>query len=215
MDSDWIEVVAALQEAPSYRMRDEPTSAQRNDAIRVTLLWNLALHWVIKLKWQSNYKIPYPRNLAQIMKPLGTLVYRQLELCIQCHSFLKPNPYPTAAIWFWAIVRESQRNSIFRPINTGKTESLKIRREIIRSIGRGINPISKQFALHEWRLIETALFSNLGDKFDKDYLQPFIRSYRYWLNATKSPSWKAVIRKNDKLFFQSGQGKGKILLDFQ
>ncbi len=198
-----------------YSINNQLTNVQRDDAIRVLLLWNLAIHWVIKLKWQSNYKIPYSRNLAQTIKPLGMLISTQLELCIQCHSFLNPNPYSTAAKWFVAIARESQYNSIFRPINTGKTESLKKRREFIKYIANGINPISEQFAPLEWRLIETALFSNLGDKFDKDYLQPFIKSYRKWLNTTKNPSWGAAIRQNDKLFLQNGQGKGKILLDFQ
>jgi hypothetical protein len=215
LDADWLEVFTALQEPPQFILHDAPTEGLENDAIRCLTLWNLSLHWAIKLKWQASYKIPYPRKLAKLMEPFGTVMFRYLEMCIQCHSFLRPNPYQTAAAWFWAICREAQKNTIFRSDRTSKTEALGNRRNFINSIADGINPISEQTAIHEWRLMECALSFRRGDNFDKEYLQPYIRAYRAWINASKQPDWLATIHKDGKLFAQYGRGKGKILIDFK
>lgn len=215
LDADWLEVFTALQEPPQITLVDAPTQGLENDAIATFTLYNVALHWAIKEKWQKRHKIPYKKNLVTSMKPFGILLSKYIELCIQCHSFLKSNPYPTGAAWFWAVCRESQRNTIFRSANTSKTESLTYRRKIINNIAEGINPISKELAIHEWRLIECALAFRRGDNFDKDYLRPYIREYRTWINSTKSSDWGAKLIEDDKLFIRHGQGKGKILLDFK
>lgn len=216
LDANWLTVFTALLEPPLIIYRDAPVPGLENDSIALLTLYNISLHWVIKEKWKKNYKIPYPTKLVKVMKPFGKLMARYLELCIQCHSSLdEPSSYSTAAAWFWCICRESQRNTIFESANTGKSESLTARREIVNSINDGINPISKELALHEWRLVNCALSFTRGDNFDRDYLRPFIRQYRAWINATKSPDYGAKLVENDKLFIRSGQGQGKILLDFK
>lgn len=215
LDADWLEVFTALQEPPQITLMDAPTLGLENHSIGVLTLYNISLHWAIKKKWKKNHKIPYPRKLVKVMEPFGRLLARYIELCIQCHSFLKPRIYLTSAEWFWHICRESQRNTIFKSDNIGKSESLANRREIINSIADGINPISQNLAIHEWRLIECALSFPRGDIFNRDYVHPYIKDYRAWINAAKGPEWGTKLIENDKLFVRHGQGKGKILLDFK
>ena len=214
-DSTWNEVLNKLLEPPAFYTGTEPNKAQKDDAIRVVFLYNLALHWVVKLKWDKRYKIPYPRKVAEIMKPFGNLLYRYAELCIQCHGFLTPNPYPTSASWFGNLIRESQVNTIFKPHSPSKTKTLKDRRQTINIIVDAGNPISKQDAPHEWQLIETSLKFDRGTNFDKDFLKPFIQAYRGWLTTTDSGEWSAVFDLEDELYTRLGKGKGKTKLDFQ
>lgn len=214
-DSTWNEVLNKLLEPPVFCMGTQPDKAQIDDGIRVIFLYNLALHWVVKFKWDKRYKIPYPRKAAEIMKPFGNLLYRYAELCIQCHGFLSPNPYPTSASWFGNLIRESQVNTIFKSRSPSKTQTLKDRRQVVNAIVDGINPISKQDAPHEWQLIKTSLEFDRGTNFDKEYSKPFIQAYRNWLTATDSGEWSAVFELENELYMQSGKGRGKIKLDFQ
>ena len=216
LDANWGEVFTALLEPPTIKLRDAPTAGLENDSIGVLTLYNISLHWVIKNEWQKKYRIPYPSKVVKVMEPFGRVLTQYLRLCTCCHSWLgSPNPYSTAATWFWYIVRESQRNTIFNSANIGKSESLRVRREIIDSIINKSNPISKDLAIHEWRLIERVRSFPPGSEMYENYLCPFIREYRAWINDTKGPDWGAKLVENDKLFIRNGQGKGKILLDFK
>ena len=226
LEPAWIDVFEVLQEPPTIGVgvakedlkNWKPTPAQINDAIRLAITWNITLHWVVKLKWDSKHKIPYPAKVKRVIEPFGKLIYRYLELCIQCHSCLPlgQTRYENAAMWFWKIVRESQRNTIFRESNIGKTETLNQRRATVNAFVDLTNPIPKQDAPYEWDLIETAIkVVNLSDRFETEYWTPFIRDYRSWNTAVDGTDWGATYQEVDKLYVQAEQGKGRLLLDFQ
>lgn len=226
-DSPFSEVFSVLQEPPRRRIYTdegqtqalELTPAQSTDEYRVFIQWLISLHWVIKFKWNSKYRVPYPPKIQNVFKPFGWLAYQYLELCIQCHSHLdllgEKIECENAAAWFCAIVRESQRNTVFRKENQSKTDSLKERRKMVYDISCGYNVIDKKNAPYEFALVEVALKLESSDIFEAEYWKPFIGAYQAWNTAVDGADWGATHQKIDKLYVQNGKGKGRILLDSQ
>lgn len=66
--------------------------------------WEIALHWVIKKKWNKKHKIPTKRSLAKRLEPKGEFLRQILLLCEGCHAKQEAVPtnipYPNAAHWF-------------------------------------------------------------------------------------------------------------------
>lgn len=228
-DSPFSQVFSALQELPqAYIYTDEGqievqklTPAQSTDEYRVFIQWLISLHWIIKFKWNSKYRVPYPPKIRNVFKPFGCLAYQYLELCIQCHPHLdlleEDITCENAAAWFWSIVRESQRNTVFREENLLKTEALDQRRKMVYDIESGYNVINKNLAPYEFALMEVSKNLTLSDNdiFHVKYFKPFIKAYKAWNSHVKTVDWGATYQEIDKLYVQKGKGKGRILLDFQ
>jgi hypothetical protein len=96
-------------------------------------LWIVALHWVFRKKWCKRHKIPANRAATKAVEPLGELLFRILELCIQCHAVLPAgsNPYGNAAVWFDLIVWETKRGDfaeILSPHESGQGKNKHARK---------------------------------------------------------------------------------------
>jgi hypothetical protein len=188
------------------------TEAQKINFKRVEIIWQVTLHWVFKLKWFSKHKIPYSRKLTNVCKPFGELVFRYLELCIQCHA-MKPIgsiPYGNASDWFVKLVRETQLNAFFSNDSPGKVQRLKERRKQLDLLKEGENPFSSESYPHLHRLIEACRSLLISDQFENDYWKPFLKAYSAWITMFESKDWTTSYEEDEKFYIRMGQGKGRL-----
>ena len=103
---------------------------------------------------------------------------------------------------FWSIVRESQRNTVFREENLLKTEALDQRRKMVYDIESGYNVINKNLAPYEFALMEVSKNLTLSDNdiFHVKYFKPFIKAYKAWNSHVKTVDWGATYQEIDKLY---------------
>ncbi len=203
----------AIKEAPRILA---PTA----DKWRGGLLWECSIYWVYKLKWGGKrYRIPIRnKKLIKAVKPHGTVMFRILNLCEQCHPFQKYG-YASGLNWFCHIVHIDlipQSFSHTRP----KTDRVSDGRDQTKKLRKKENPFSESDELHLWRATQQSIkMMRLGSResvFSDDYWLPFIKSYTEWLSALESPEWKSVMLEEpeEKYFkIRPGRGNGTIKID--
>jgi hypothetical protein len=105
----WIDFIPPLleqQKALPYVVRAAKYYAIGRNIYNI----QIALHWVIKLEWDSRYKIPEKRVVIEATKPIGVWLQSILHLCEKAHSASvlggQATRYLNAANWFSAIVQE-------------------------------------------------------------------------------------------------------------
>ena len=212
----WDEALDRLQREPFILISDQ-TEAQEINFTRVETIWQVTLHWVFKLKWCSKHKIPYSRELANVCKPYGVLIFRYLELCIQCHAIptIASARYKNASDWFVKLVRETQLNAFFSDDSPGKVQRLKERRKQLDLLKEGGNPFSSASSPHLHRLIEACRPLLMSDRFDEDYWKPFLKAYSAWITMYESKEWTTSYEEDGKFYIRAGRGKGRQRLRFQ
>ncbi len=206
----WDEALDRLQREPFILIYDQ-TEAQEVNFTRVTTSFQITLHLVFKLKWCSKHKIPYNRNLVNVYKPYGELVFRYLELCIQCHAMptIASAHYKNASDWFVKLVREAQLNAFFSDDSPGKVQRLKERRNQLDLLREASNPFSSKSSPHLHRLIEACRPLLKSDRFDEDYWNPFLKAYSAWITMFESKEWTTSYQEDGKFYIRTGQGKGR------
>lgn len=69
-----------------------------------------AIHWVIRLKWNSKHKVPGRRAFVTEVKPTGEWLKTLLNLCMEAQTLLglanRTVRFNDAAEWFTAIIQE-------------------------------------------------------------------------------------------------------------
>lgn len=180
-------------------------------------LYNIALHWVFKKKWQSKYRIPAKANVAKAVEPLGEFLFRILDLCSECH--LVAGSGYTAAEWFKGAVWEMKRGdfaAILSPQKKGegKKKHCQVIQEEVRLLKRWNNPYRSLTSPYTYRLIDVALkLADRGnnDVFVKKVWRPFLDAYSKWATAlSKNPDWVYLTIKNGQLYMQAGRGRAKL-----
>lgn len=190
------------------------------------------LHWATKIKWNSSHKIPGGQAHVRATKPVGVIVAREIELCIQCHAGVgyKRAGHQDASIWFGELWRESLKinlNDLFTVTTNGggkKAGVIGLRQDVLAALKGYRNPFDPSVRPQLHNLIECSIYlAERGENFRKQYWSPYIRSLSAWatqldsnLNGYYQVLMGRVVRKKGRVFFQVckplGQGKGLRVL---
>ena len=186
-------------------------------------LWKVSAEWLIKKKWISRQKISANRSVSKATEPLGELLYRILELCIQCHTFLPADtPYRNAAHWFQAVVSEMKKFDFEKITSTsegngsGKMQYVKSIRADIKSLKTDWkNPNNPQEDPATYELVKVGLaMAEPSDCFMTDYWKPLLRAYTGWATELdRNTDWE-YLHVNEKgiLVGQASKKRGKKIL---
>jgi hypothetical protein len=126
--------------------------------------WELVLHWVHKLKWNSRHKIPVKRGRAtksaQLLKPLAQVCVAWINLCMELHVLGFGRQYKNAGEWFKAICWEIKQD-IYSAVFHRKEGSIldgKTKRDLAAIIGNGaINPFDPEHQPAQWAAADAVL----------------------------------------------------------
>lgn len=182
--------------------------------------WAIALHWVVKKKWNPQIKFPVPRKLADLYEPWGELMFRQLELCIRCHEASQSARqfYCNPSDWYLQLILETKEDDVCDIIAnraTGKKAFIKDKYSSIKTLKEVKNPANPEAAPHFHRLMEAALELEKQDSFYKDYWQPYLRACSGWIQALDSQIYTESFVKGNKIFQRLGKGKvTRMILSF-
>lgn len=182
--------------------------------------WAIALHWVVKKKWNRQLKFPVLPKWADSYEPWGELMFRELELCIRCHEASKSARqfYRNPSDWYLQLILETKGDDVCDTIAnkiTGKKALVKDNYSIIRTLKELKNPANPETAPHFHRLMEAALELEKQDSFYKDYWKPYLKAYSGWIQVLDSKNFAESFVKGNKIFQRVGKGKAtEVILSF-
>jgi hypothetical protein len=146
--------------------------------------WDTILHWVTKLKWKTNHRIPGRRAHVQGAKPWGQVFHRLLDLCIHCHPLAsyKGLAYPDAVIWFGSIWLEYKVIDLvytvalaFQVQEGDKTIWVNVLRQVVRQLRNAENPYCPILFPHLHCLIDYSLqLAGQSNDFRKQCWTPYL-----------------------------------------
>lgn len=213
-------VIASIQKAHAIPSIFEP-SVQHQIGINGAL-WKVSSEWLIRKKWIPRQKISANRSITKAVEPLGELLYRLLEVCIQSHSFLPADtPYRNAAQWFQAVAFEMKKHD-FNEITlmperkgSGKMQYVRSIRTDIKALKDWNNPNDSQKDPATYALVEAGLaIAEKSDSFMIDYWKPLLRAYTSWATELDRNSDWEYLHVNEKgiLVGQASKKRGKKIL---
>jgi hypothetical protein len=182
--------------------------------------WAIALHWVVKKKWNPQLKFPVPRKLADLYEPWGELMFRQLELCIRCHEASQPTRqfYRNPSDWYLQLIIETKGDDVCDIIANkaiGKKPFIKDKYSIIKELKEYRNPANPETWPHFHRLMKAALALQKQDSFYKDYWRPYLKACSQWIQKVDSKTYTQSFVKGNKIFQRLGKGKvTRMILGF-
>lgn len=195
----------------------------------VDISYVIALHWFIKLEWNSRHKIPFSRNITSLYKTKGIVLCNLFRLIERCFSGMSlfyskqidcniSNP----AEWFSAVIFESMlsdldtmrspKNEIYK--GRGKESTYALERALIKQIANIDDPnIPSRYELTRLLYSECYKLANQYDLFRKNYWNPYIKSLRNDLNfRNNGKEWTIAYTCGDYMTKQNGKGKGIITI---
>jgi hypothetical protein len=231
VDQPFAQVIHAIQTSTIVGLRNL-------DEVEIFVLkhslngWDTALHWAVKLFWNTKHKILGGQAHVRAAKPLGVVLACEINLCIQCHALTgyKKAGYPDAAIWFGELWREHLKvelNNLFKlTVNGGGKKARVLHlRHILRTLKEEDNPFDRSIQPCLSHLIDCslALAKQAGSIFREKYWLPYIRALSAWaseLDRNSKGFYRELIlrvaRKKGKIFLQVcepvGKGKGLRVL---
>lgn len=112
----WDSIITEILSCP-LKFPRQPTEGEMSLILLRVRAWEIALHWVIKMEWNTKHKIPAPSSIVKLYKPKGDSLRHILLMCERCHTMpeLLPSgtvPYPHAAYWFGLVFWELIMNEI-------------------------------------------------------------------------------------------------------
>jgi len=181
--------------------------------------WQIITHWVFKKKWNPKHRIPGRREEREGWEPFAEIMFRLLELCIQCHALPgQASPYKNGWEWFQQIANEWKTGGMWDALNRdcGKQDHLLEVKEDLRTLKKEENPCDPKTEKHTHRLIETALHclqpQSQMPKFRSEYWRPLTKAWELWIKQLKDPESHAIRQEGGKVVLQMGQGKGKRIV---
>jgi len=204
-----------------------PNTGEKQFIEGVLQVWEVAAHWYIKLEWDSRYKIPFKQPIVRATKEHGLYLKALFRLCEVCHSRQqavlgdKALPYANAAEWFRDIYKELLKAAVIEiyhpsPIEPPKNQKkayLKELRDFLEEIREGnitLDPkVMPAFGMLLWL---GSLLAENPSPFNREYFQPFLRSWSAMITKMDSPEFKRHWVEDGKLYVQMGQGRGKKCL---
>ena len=186
----WGETINSIQTSTIVLATPDPGSL--SGILSAEGMFNIALHWVYKLKWNPDYKIPLSsRKMIALTKPYGQHLFSIMNLCTEFYLLAEfrfsGHPllaqYPSSARWFALICQEIKENQIMQAVspNASKTEIIKAMRRELALLKDEKNPYNQATEPHLWRLIETGLDLKIREP---DAAPGIIR--KYWTGMKNS-----------------------------
>ncbi len=229
VDPPFDEMISMLQKADIEvpGALDEVTQFLVTHCLNV---WETALHWVTKLKWNTKHEIPGGQEYVRALKPMGQALAHEMELCIRCHAGVgyKAAGYLDASHWFSELFMEHQRLDLDESLTVtddggGKTAIIAgFRQNILAVLEEDQNPFDPAIEPHMHKLIDCSLrLVARSDVFRKKYWAPYKRSLRAWITQVDQEGcyqllMLRVVGKKERAFLQIckplGRGKGRRIL---
>jgi hypothetical protein len=173
------------------------------DALYYGAYYHMAkiLHWVIKLKWDSQHKLPkLPRGQQKAYKPLGKLYVVVINLCQECHFWGYGKQYNNAAEWFAMVLTE---NALDCPnVDQSKDADIKqMQRQNKQLFSELENPFSPVEEPATYELIEAAIaICGKSDVLRKTIWKRLKEARLEWLNEYRTGVWRSprrIIENNE------------------
>lgn len=166
------------------------------------------ISWIIKLNFNSKYKLPMNREEQEWTKPLGVLYSEVWKACKELHSFTG-GEYRNAAHWFTLILIEARVEGSYLGTKGKNLEAIRSENGLLAEF---INPFEESY-LHTHKLFALLLKlseKNGNDVLRKEVLEPIKKARkRYATNYTK-PIYQVPIFEDEREYLQQpGRGSGK------
>lgn len=189
-----------------------------------TYTFQTALHWMIRLSWNSKHPIPGDRMMKTATQKTGEWLKHVRLLCQQCHDFQRlgnvQTPYRDSTDWFKRIVMELFVGS-FSIISDypypGEAESgtsRKTKRHGINSMNAVCSRVnafeypcakSNMFAFSQLLTAAISMAESL-DVFKQEYFRPFIKAWRAMISEIDQ-HWHSHFLDAEQLWRQDGRGR--------
>jgi len=215
-ETDW-NVTFCLLQNPTFTFPENLSPAQQAllELSEGELL--LIMHWVIKKKWISRHKIPFPRKAQALYEPKGDYWFWILELCLQLHPTEFGQKYRNAGEWFCWLIHEQRQVNGAGVVNDkirkgGQKEAIRQNYQSISGkLRRGENPFNQESTPHHWLLAEAGLsLAEVSDRFDQQYWKKFKAALS---KVSKLDGFDYVWIGEEKLCAQGGRGKHVVSID--
>ena len=173
-------------------------------------LWTL--HWLIKITWCSDHKIPFTnkkvkfsyKKIAQIYKAVKAVVE---DICTREAGYSSEYNHQPAK-WLVEIIRESRLEgytAYHAQTYRTKTNELNHLSKERAGLKKYHNSIEKDLFPHTWRFIESGLDSSQTpglDVFRSEKWNPFIQSWRFAIKEMRESYWiNLTYDKSENLIF--------------
>jgi hypothetical protein len=137
-------------------------------------IWLCSCHWLYKLKWNRQHKIPFGVKGSKPLEPLGWLLWSLLELCKEVHSYPcnQTKTYSHASEWFGQISHEIRELYLW---NGNKSEILQKLRQDLKKLKACENPYSLEKNPHLYRLVAMSLKLAANPQYP-EFEQVYLRS---------------------------------------
>ncbi len=233
----WNNVIAALF-TYEPKLLSKLSKGQKTFAQYIWWQREIALHWLIKLEWNSRHQIPTTPKIKRLSKPKGEVLRRFFLLCERCHTLRGANlSYSQAADWFGLFFFEQTLQQIIGGItdkrgpkaNRPKQRLIRKQKKFIRKLKDLENPFLLNnekgeaykglMALPRLRascdLIETAIGiveQPDANIFRKKYWIPLISALEKEVESWKSKDFGVLSIENYEAKLQVGQGRHKVIV---
>jgi hypothetical protein len=173
--------------------------------------WCLGLNWVIRLEWDSNFKVCSDKKLAEALKPRGLFLQSLFLLCERCASYGYGND--NASVWFQKCLLELvelEAESLFNPPKVYhkniKESLLDLDRKKLQYLKKFENPYGKPTLKS---LINCAVaLAEESDIFRKNHYKNFLTAYKNHIEELNSSRWGiGYIDGQLKHWVQGGRGR--------
>jgi hypothetical protein len=179
--------------------------------------WKIALHWVVRKKWNPCLKIPVPEDKAELYEPWGELMFRALELCIQCHKASHPASqyYRNPSDWYLQLIIEARAHDLCAVIanqSPGKKRFITDRYWIIKELKALRNPANPKTSPHFYRLMEASLELEKQDEFNSNYWRPYLSACSKWIQSLEKKTCQETFVQKNKIVRRTGRGRGTLTM---
>lgn len=155
LDPPWDEAIEAAQKItpPPDTAISSAHAASYEYALAI---WHCSMHWLYKLKWNRQHKIPFGAKCTKPMEPFGWLLWSLLELCKEAHWYGcdETKTYNHASEWFSLTSQEIRKLYLW---NGNKSEILQKLRQHLKILKDCKNPYSLEENPHLYRLVAMSL----------------------------------------------------------
>ena len=195
-----------------------PSTAHKHLATLSVRSWEASLHWLIKLEWRSNHKLPYPRKYSTALKPKGEFVRQLFLLCEKLHPLFSGN-YENAWILFKAVLGEWVIQGCYEIFyyagndfqkGDKKEQALKPLHAQVTCARRLENPFLNTDMKLNAHLLDAAIgLCECSDLFRKKHYTPFITAWRNYIKSLDTPDFRRYFVEGDGLYRQ-GDKRSRI-----
>jgi hypothetical protein len=206
IEQPWRDLIRAMTSPELLLSTIDSRRGELSPSQAIDLCYKAAiLEQVIRLRWDSKFRISLPQRYRNTFKPEGELWHRVLTLVQEVH-LLHPSGYSHPAVWFALALDEG----VLGGINHGRGKDYDIR--VIQQQNKALQSLSNPFDRakypHTWALIEKAgEVAEQLDRFRASIYRPMLAARSALAQELRLPQRLALIQKQGELHLQSGRGK--------